>query len=151
MDHDEIGSLIADLYAGISGPAGYKRDWNRLLSLFMPDAKMIRTSIDGSGRPQALVMDLAQYPENVEEKLHGQAFFEMEVQRITERFGNIAHAFSTYEAWADQDRTRFIKRGINSIQLYHDGERWRIVNMIWDDERPDSPMPPGYLAGWNAR
>lgn len=77
----------------------------------------------------------------------GRAFFEVEVQNIIEVFGNIAHAFSTYEAWRDVNRTDFIKRGINSIQFYSDGTTWRIVNMIWDDERPRLRMAAKYLTG----
>lgn len=47
-----------------------------------------------------------------------------------------AHAFSTYEAWGDADKTVFLKRGINSIQFFFDGANWKVVSMIWDDERP---------------
>jgi len=89
----------------------------------MPYANMIRTSVDEHGDPQATVIGAANYPENFEKIMAGRAFFEVEVQNIIEVFGNIAHAFSTYEVWRDVDRTDFIKRGINSIQFYNDGTK----------------------------
>jgi len=67
-----------------------------------------------------------------------------EIHRTTERFGNIAHVLSTYES-----RTKLsgpvIARGINSIELFWDGTRWWIASAIWDDERPDNPIPAQYL------
>ena len=34
------------------------------------------------------------------------------------------------------------RRGINSIQLYCEADgRWRIVSMIWDNERPGLALP----------
>ena len=38
-------------------------------------------------------------------------------------------------------------RGINSIQLFHDGSRYWVVTVLWDSERPDNPIPPRYLGG----
>ena len=144
---DQIQALITELYSIVSGPAGHQPDWKREAELFMPYAHMIRTSVDEYGDSQATVICAADYPENFEKIMAGRAFFEVEVQNIIEVFGNIAHAFSTYEAWRDVDRTDFIKRGINSIQFYNDGANWRIVNMIWDDERPGLQMAAKYLTG----
>lgn len=144
---DQIQALITELYAIISGPAGHQPDWKRQTALFMPYAHMIRTSVNEHGDPRATVIRATDYPENFEKIMAGRAFFEVEVQNIIEVFGNIAHAFSTYEAWRDEDRTEFIKRGINSIQFYNDGATWRIVNMIWDDERPGLQMAAKYLTG----
>lgn len=146
---NQIQALITELYSIISGPAGHQPDWKRKAELFMPFAHMIRTFVDEHGDSQATVIRAADYPENFEKIMDGRAFFEVEVQNIIEVFGNIAHAFSTYEAWRDVDRTDFIKRGINSIQFYHDGATWRIVNMIWDDERPGLKMAAKYLGGIN--
>lgn len=140
----EIRKLLTELYKLVSGPAGFKRDWKRLTTLLTPYAKMIRTSLDIHGQPQALVMDVQSYPRNFEKLMAGQAFYEYETHHIIESFGNIAHAFSTYEAWADCEKTHFLKRGINSIQLYFDGCSWKIINMIWDDERPRLAIPTKY-------
>ncbi|BBM02705.1 hypothetical protein [Microbulbifer sp. GL-2] len=141
----EIQELLKELYQVISGPAGYKRDWNRQQCLFTSYAKVIRTSVDNKGKPQSLVMEIQDYPDNFQELIGERAFYEDEIHNIVEVFGNIAHAFSTYEAWSNEERTQFIKRGINSIQLYHDGKSWKITNMIWDDERPGLSVSARYM------
>ncbi|WP_444919558.1 hypothetical protein ACJJID_11180 [Microbulbifer sp. CnH-101-G] len=144
MANSEIQAILTQLYQVISGPEGFTRDWKRQQELFAPYAKVIRTSIDSQGNPQALVLSIQDYPENFQRLVGNAAFYEVETHNIIESFGNIAHAFSTYEAWRDSKKTQFIKRGINSIQLYNDGHRWKIVNMIWDDERPGLIMPAKY-------
>ena len=141
---DQIKALLTELYALVSGPAGFERDWQRQSELFYPYANMIRTSVDAEGTPQALVMKAQDYPANFRKLMAGEAFYEVEISRVIEVFGNVAHAFSAYEAWRDEGRTEFIKRGINSIQLFNDGQSWKIINMIWDDERADSTMSAKY-------
>jgi len=61
------------------------------------------------------------------------------------RFGNVVHAFSTYESRRAQADAQPFARGINSIQLYHDGTRWWVMTLMWDSERPDNPIPAKYL------
>ena len=63
-----------------------------------------------------------------------------------ERFGQIAHVWSTYAASSEPDG-EVHSRGINSIQLYYDGERWWIMSWVYDSERPGNPIPPEYLPG----
>ena len=142
---NDIDAVITELYAVISGPAGQERDWDRERNLFFPGAKLIRTIVDDTGKPQALAMDMASYIENVNDYLVQNGFFEYEIARKTEIFGNVAHVFSTYEAKHRAEDAEPFKRGINSIQLFFDGERWWIINMIWDNERPGNPMPERYL------
>jgi hypothetical protein len=43
--------------------------------------------------------------------------------------------------YRDPDGTPFA-RGINSVQLVHDGSRWWIHSITWDYEREDNPLPP---------
>ncbi len=147
MEHvHDIASLIPALYQSISGPAGQERQWDRMREMFFPGAHMVRTIIAEDGTPQALVMDVETYIETTSAYFREHSFYEIEIARRTERFGNIAHAFSTYESRHNVDDPEPFGRGINSIQLFHDGERWWIINMLWDNEREDNPMPAEYLA-----
>ena len=66
------------------------------------------------------------------------------MSRKVESYGNIAHAWSTYEARKVAEAPPYV-RGIYSVQLLKDGDRWWIVNMYWDFERPDTPIPDRYL------
>ncbi|MGZ4815450.1 MAG: hypothetical protein ACXVZV_08580 [Terriglobales bacterium] len=69
---------------------------------------------------------------------------EREIHRVTERFGNIAHVWSTYESRRTPDGP-VIARGINSIELFWDGNRWWIANAIWDQETPTKAIPKEFL------
>jgi hypothetical protein len=69
-------------------------------------------------------------------------FFEVEIARRIDLFGNIAHVWSAYEARNALDDAEPERRGINSIQLFRDPERgWRIMSMIWDNEREGVRLP----------
>jgi hypothetical protein len=145
-DLDSIRALVRELYAIVSGPGNRPRDWAREAELFLPQAHMIRTVVDEDGVARPEIIPARDYPANFERKMSGRDFYEGEVHRVIEVFGNIAHVFSTYEAFEDEARTRFLKRGINSIQLYRVDGQWRIANMVWDDEREGLRMPDRYRA-----
>lgn len=140
-----MDSTIAALYDVISGPAGKKRDWNRFRSLFIPSARLIPTGKRQGGGFGSTVIDPEGYITRSSTILEEQGFFEKEVARRTEIFGNIAHVFSTYEARHKADDKEPFMRGINSIQLMNDGKRWWIVTVFWEAESPDNPLPKKYL------
>jgi hypothetical protein len=70
-------------------------------------------------------------------------FTESELRHKTYQFGNVATVLSSYEGKAVA--TGKVARGVNIFQLYYDGKRWRILSIIWDDERPDNPIPADLL------
>jgi hypothetical protein len=140
-----IDSTVAALYDVISGPAGKRRDWNRFRSLFIPGARLIPTGKKQGGGFGSTVIDPEGYITRSSTFLEEQGFFEKEVARRTEAFGNIAHVFSTYEARRKADEKEPFMRGINSIQLMNDGKRWWIVTVFWEAESPENPLPKKYL------
>ena len=75
---------------------------------------------------------------------HG-GYFEDEIHRKADAYGNIAQVFSTYEGRRAADDAKPLVRGINSIQLLNDGKRWWIVTVFWQPETPDNPLPDKYL------
>jgi hypothetical protein len=101
---------------------------------------MMRTGVRDDGKPWIKVMSMDEYIADVDDFLKEKGFFEWQTDMKVDRFGNIAQVFSTYAASHEKDGD-IIKRGINSIQCYHDGRRWWIMNMIWDNERPGNPLP----------
>lgn len=146
-DVASIDAVIAALYDVISGPAGQERDWDRFKSLMTPQARLIPTgrSPEGEVGYQAWAPD--QYVAQAGAFLEQRGFFEVEAARTTEEFGQIAHAFSTYESrWTLDDAEPF-DRGINSIQLLNDGERWWIMNIFWAAESSGLTIPERYLGG----
>jgi hypothetical protein len=144
-DVASIDAIIGALYDVISGPAGQARDWNRFLSLFVADARLIPTLHLSGAAPRTLMMTPDQYAQRAMPNFMKNGFFEREIARTSDQFGAIAQVFSTYESRrAATDPTPF-QRGINSIQLFNDGTRWYVVTVYWDGERPDNPIPEKYL------
>lgn len=142
-DVSTIDGIVKAYYETISGPAGQPREWARDRTLYLPSIKLISLSVE-AGKPAADIMSHQEYIESSNEFFLKNGFFEKEIHRVTQRFGNMAHVFSTYEARNKEDGP-IIARGINSIQLYFDGARWWITAAMWDDERPDNPIPKEFL------
>ena len=145
-DVKSIDAIVGAVYDVISGDKGVKRDWNRFRSLFHPGARMIPTGTNPqSGKAGARVITPEDYIRRSGPFLEGQGFHEVEIGRRVDQFGNIAHVFSTYQArHALSDPAPFM-RGVNSIQLLNDGERWWVLSIAWSQETPQHPIPEQYL------
>src|SRR5439155_27113187 len=117
-DVESIEAIVAAAYDVISGPAGKRRDWKRERSLFISGARLIPTAVD-AGRNDVdfalQVFDLDAYIARVEPYFATNGFYEKEVARRVERFGQIAHVWSTYESRHDPNDAKPSMRGINSI------------------------------------
>jgi hypothetical protein len=148
-DGASIDAIVKALYDVISGPAGQARDWARFHALFAPGARMIPTGARPDGGRGSVVVDPAGYVERSRAVLEGRGFFEREIARRTERFGSIAHVWSTYEARHRADDPQPFMRGVNSIQLFFDGTRWWVLTVAWSPETPAEPIPACYLGGEN--
>jgi hypothetical protein len=141
FDPTNIGSVIDTMYAMISGPKG-PRDWSLQREVFHPDARQMRTGLDADGAPWIRVMGLDDYQADVTPFFAANDFYEVEIARRVDVFGNMAQVWSAYEARTSLGDRAPERRGVNSIQLYRDGDgRWRIMSMIWDNERPGLALP----------
>ena len=145
-DVKSVDAILAALYDVISGPKGQARDWDRMRSLFIPDARLIPSRINkDTQHVDAIVLSVDGYIARSSTTMTTNGFFEHSIHNEVEQFGNIAHVWSTYESRHNADDATPFARGINSIQLLKDGDRYWIVNVFWDSERPDSPIPAKYL------
>jgi len=144
-DVDSIEAILAAVYDVISGPAGKKRDWDRMRSLFLPGARLIPTGPRPTGGYGSRVLTVDEYIERASGFFEKEGFYEREAARQTEGFGQIAHIFSTYESRHAPDDAKPFQRGINSIQLMNDGKRWWIVTVFWQGEDEKAPLPEKYL------
>ena len=150
-DGASVDSILAALYESVSHGPDTEANWERLRAITLPVGMFIPPK-----KPSEdifTVLDVDAFQERVRKgaaamKAKGEApsgFFEREVSRRTDCFGNVCQIFSTYEARrAASDEKPFI-RGINSIQLVKDGKRWWIASVVWDTERDDNPIPADYL------
>lgn len=143
-DVESADAIIGAVYDVISGPAGAERDWDRMRSLFLPEARLIPSFPRPEGGFGTRSMVLEDWIEGAEGYFAENAFFEVEIDRVDERYGHISHAFSTYESRREAEGEPF-DRGINSFQLLFDGERWWIVNIFWQGETESEPIPTRYL------
>jgi hypothetical protein len=141
-DRVEIARVIQDLYAAISGPAG-PRDWVSHEAAFHEAGRQMRTGVDAAGAPWIKIMDPSAYSKDAQAVFDGMAFYEHEVACRIDVLGNMAHAWSLYEARTDLGSPLPERRGVNSIQLFRDETgHWKIVSMIWDNERPGVVAEP---------
>jgi hypothetical protein len=144
-DVASVESIIAALYDVISGPAGQDRDWDRFRSLFTSGARLIVAAPAQNGRVPSRNMTVEEYVSSADPFLKRDGFWEREIAHRVERYGNVAHVFSTYESRVNSADSPPFSRGINSIQLVTNGERWWVVTILWDFERPGNPIPREYL------
>lgn len=143
-DVASIDAIIKASYDVISGAADEKRDWDRERSLFHPQSRHIPTQLDESGKYVADVMGVEDFIQRAAPYFEQAGFYEYEIARKVERYGNIAHVFSTYE-WRNKLDGPVGGRGINSFQLLYDGSRWWIMSVFWQQESEAFPIPPAYL------
>nr|WP_299214918.1 hypothetical protein [uncultured Allomuricauda sp.] len=140
-DVQTLDGILKAYYDVISGPAEQPRDWERDTSLHHPDALITITGKDKNKNPYISTQTLSEYHKSFGVPKKG--FWEYEISRETQTFGNITHVWSTYETKEEKNGS-VTQRGINSIQLYHDGTRWWILSWMFDSERTDNPIPKKY-------
>lgn len=145
-DVRSVEAIVNALYDVISGPKGQARDWARMRSLFLPDGRLIPSRADReTHRADAVVLTIDGYIERSSGRMESEGFFERGVNNVVQQYGNIAQVWSTYESRHAASDARPFARGINSIQLLKSGERYYIVEVLWDAETPATPLPKEYL------
>ncbi len=138
-------AIVAALYDANIEMVDQKHGADRFRSLFIPDGRLMPTVTRPNGIPALITIRTVEG--YIQQAMSGQprhGFSEREVARTSQAFGNIMQVFSTYETKRDSNDTHPI-HGINSIQLFNDGTRWWVVGVLWDNERPDKPIPPVFL------
>lgn len=148
-DVGSIDAIMAAFYSVPAGNAGQARDWDRYRSLFAPDARMIPARSKPDGGAMAMYVTITDYISLNKTYFEKGGFMDKEVARRTETFGHMAQVWSTFESRHKAEDAEPYVRGINSVQLIRDGDRWRIVNVFWDFEDAATPIPADYLKGIN--
>jgi hypothetical protein len=132
--HSQLDELMRGFYEVISFEEGGTPDWQRMRDLFSEHARITRIT------PEAIdYMDLNAFRSMAEELLEVGAFtgfYEHEIARRTDRFGELMHVASAYETKTSPDATDYLERGINSLQLVRENGNWKIVSLCWDDHAP---------------
>ena len=145
-DVASVDAIMKAVYDVISGGAGQKRDWDRFRSLFHKDARLIPSGKNPTtGVVGARAFTPEEYIQRSSPFMEKEGFFEKEIARRIDSYGNIAQVFSTYQSFHKADDKKPFARGINSFQLLNDGTRWWILTIYWQGETPENPIPKQYL------
>ena len=139
-----LDSTIETLYNVISAEKDIERNWKLFNYLFESNAKLIPSGKNKYGEYKIRYLSPTDYINSSGSWMKENGFIEKEINRKVETFGNIAHVFSTYEAFTSNTDKKPFMRGINSIQLYNDGDRWWIINVYWTQETQKNPIPKKY-------
>jgi len=147
-DGDTPDSVVDALYASLSFEPGGAPDWNRLRKLFLQGAQILPPLEKAAG--QLGIIDVEAYIARMKPTMENPAIsaagvHELDAARNVVEFGDLAHVLSSTETVVGPEDSQPVARGINSVQLARAAGRWWIVSFLWDTERPDNPLPPGYL------
>jgi hypothetical protein len=137
---------VARVYALISGPAGQARDWEAFQAMFAEGANLMISLPAPDGASRLIVLTPQDYVQRSGARIEAAGFTERELGRRAERFGNLVHVFSAYEGRTTLDGREEVLRGVNSFQLVRVAEGWRVANLVWEQERPDNPLPADFSA-----
>lgn len=144
---DEVGTLdgiMKAYYDVVTVKKGEKVSYERDSLLHLADAQVGWNRQGKDGKPHLTMVSLKEYHKMSDEYLEKNGFDEKEISRKVEKFGSVYHVWSTYETRNTPNGT-IIGRGINSIELFFDGNRFWIITWVFDDERNDNPIPSEYL------
>jgi hypothetical protein len=135
----EPEGIPAAMDAAISGPAD--KDRACMKALLIPEARLMIVSLGADGaltyRPQSLDDWIARV------KARGHTMLEeKQLKYHIERYGNIAHLWSSYALHSDGKQ---VARGINSIQAIKEADGWRVIVIMAQAESAAAPLPKEYL------
>ncbi len=133
-------AIIAAFSSSISGDAGQARNLDRLRTLFVPGSgRMVVTRVPKSGPTDVTVMSLDEY---IARSSSGtpQGFYEVPIAYDVQSFGRMTHVYESYGLHHTRDDQPYV-RGVNSWELLSDGSRYYVLQVFWDTERPDNPLP----------
>jgi hypothetical protein len=145
-DVSTIEGIVKASYETISGGVGIPRQWGRDRTLYDPHVRFV--AMERDPKSQAIVpqsSDEQGFVDATDEFMVKEGFTERELGREIHRFGSVATVLSSYEGKV-ASTGKVVTRGVNIYQLYYDGKRWWILSMVWDEERPDNPIPARLLA-----
>jgi hypothetical protein len=127
------------LDAAITGPAD--KDRACMKALLIPEAPMMFFSIAADGAPSYRLETLDGWIARVKARGHA-TLEEKQLKFRIERYGNIAHLWSSY---ALQSEGKEVARGINSIQAIKGAGGWRVAGIMVQAESVAAPLPKEYL------
>jgi hypothetical protein len=135
----EPEGIPAAIDAAITGPMD--KDRGCMKALLIPEARMMFVSLGTDGATTYRLETLGDWIARV--KARGHALLEEKQLKFhIERYGHIAHLWSSYALHSDG---KPVARGINSIQAIKEAGGWRVTGIMVQAESATAPLPKEYL------
>ncbi len=129
-------ALVTALYEAVSNAPGATHDWGRFRALFAPGARLIVRTPKGGLKVMTVEEFVAAFPDQ-----EGSSFVETELASRMERYGHIAHAWSSYEGTHREGEKTTVLRGVNSFQMAETDGAWKVVTIFWESEASGGEVP----------
>ena len=139
-EHAAVLRAVEQLYASFCFDAGGQADWTTMQALCHPEAQFVAPYTLGA------VPQVARWPQFQAEF---QAYITSAPQGVHERvlhtridrYGTIAQAFVTFEAYVPATGV-LTGRGVDSIQFVLVGNDWKLLSFTTQYETSTLPLPP---------
>jgi len=135
----EPDAVPAALDAAISGFAD--KDRTCMKALLIPEARLLFVAPGADGKPSYRLESVDDWITRVRSRGHAM-LKEEQLKYHIERYGDIAHLWSSYALHSDGKQTA---RGINSIQAIKGSDGWRVTSIVVNAESAALPLPTKYL------
>jgi hypothetical protein len=132
-------AAVAALWRALSHGPGEGADKRALEALFDPSAQVYGVAEKDGER----VLVRRSAAEFIARHVQPDAlpFLEREVHREVRHYGAFAEVFATVESRTAGVDSAATFTGINSVHLYEQDGRWRIIGLYYHLERPGRPFP----------
>lgn len=135
--------LIRALYDMVSFDPGPEPDWEMFREVFLEDAILV---FSPSRTHPMRVMDVDGFIQDWRDffrdaGLADKGFYETIAALEVTEFGGMAHAFVIFEPRIGKEPPPRRMRGLDSIELSFDGERWWVAAITTDFEGPGKTIP----------
>jgi hypothetical protein len=137
---EEVGTpeaLATSLYAFISGPAGEKRNVEKIRSLFHPQARVMVSAKHPEKGPFLRPIELEAFLSFAVPQWD-KGFFEKGTGATVQRFEGLAQVWSPYEIRRTAEGP-VEYTGVNALQCAWDGKRWWITHIGFQSVAANPP------------
>jgi fructose-1,6-bisphosphatase len=138
-DVQSIATIIDAYYDVVSGSS--EDPWQFERDSYIHSKNAIITRLDENGNAESHALEAEYIPLALAPK---EDFYEKELKRTVSQFGNIAQVWSAFEIRTDPEIATIV-RGLNSIQLRYENERWFIDSWTCEMEHSKNPLVAQFL------
>ncbi len=138
-DVKSIDAIINTYYEVVSGSGN--DPWQFERDKYIHSKNAVITRLDENGKAESHKLEAEYIPIGLVPK---EDFYEKELKRMTNQFGNIAQVWSAFEIRTDPNTESNI-RGLNSIQLHYENGRWWIDSWTCEMESDKNLLVTDFL------